>query len=326
MARGFFAMLFWLALASSVRADTPKADLSVSAATRSQAVRDGVIERWQLPRLTEDATVRVRAQVLLSGAVVEPEIEVVGAEGEVRKEVMRSVEQAIARGVAQVPPGRVEFSVRVRGGSHTPACLPLRVYVPSAMEDSLEPMPPTSVAAMRSAAERWNLLVKRHGSAEVGEPFVLVDQPDGADVRIRAFERYGDYSSYLLDEATGQVTVNVPIKELRHGLFASGYRWWNPEVVTRQTLFQLGRLLGLPPADHPQNIMFPGHSSEAIYVPKTPEYDTQSGGEVISYMEVSNSPSDGNLGRFVSRPQLAAIVANLQTRRCGEPTFERSQP
>jgi hypothetical protein len=257
-------LLALLAWEQPLLAQAPqRTELSVSASSSkaSAQVREAVAERWRLPALSDDAFVSVRATVLLSGAVVNPQIDIRGVAGEKRDQVRRSVEQAIGRSVAAAPPGPVEFTIRARAGAYPGrVCGPLKVYVPAVMEDSPEPPPKTSLSGMRNGVERWNRIVVGYGQGKASAPFALVDDPAQADVRVRAFEDYTDYAGYIVDERTGQAIVHVPLKYMKYGLFSSGLRWWSPEVITQQTMFQLGRLLGLSISEEPSNVVYPGHS------------------------------------------------------------------
>jgi hypothetical protein len=300
-----FGFLVWALPAvaqAPIRPPLPRPQLNLAVDERASAeIRQEVARSLRLPDLDADATVFIRATVLLSGAIVDPDVRIYGVEGEQETRLRRSIEEAIGRTVGSTVPGRVEFWVTARTRPWDERCLPLRVYIPDAMEDSPEPVPPSTVAALRQGVERWNRLVAlaaEHGTAAApAAPFVLVDDPEQADVRVQTYEDYGENAVYLVNEQSNQAVLHVPLKRLRGGVAISGSQWSPPEVVTQQTMLQLGRLFGVAPAGAPPT------ADPCIAVASTGL--------------ASDLHDAAQFRALVSSAQLDAALKNLRTRTCG---------
>jgi hypothetical protein len=158
-------------------------------------VQQAVATTWRLPRLTADATVRVRARVLLSGALVDPQIEIEGGTDEENENLRRSVEEAIGRTVVSIAPREIDFVLEANSSAYLPRCFPLRVYIFDTLRDSLEPPPPTSTQAMRLAVSRWHRILASYTDDKQAPPLTIVDDPEQADVWIEPYEKYDDFSA-----------------------------------------------------------------------------------------------------------------------------------
>ncbi|WP_164929269.1 TonB C-terminal domain-containing protein [Gloeobacter violaceus] len=311
----------WIGVALAQEAP-PEVNLRVERdAAAGQKVRDAVVENWRLPaKLYQDVTARVQATVLLSGALVKPQISLDGLTGDERERTRRSLEEAIGRTVVSLPPGEVEFTILSRASAFEANCFPLKVYVPAAMKDSPEPVPATTVSGLREGALRWNRRLVRQSGGEPIDAFVLVDDPDQAHVRVEAFEDYPEYSNYLVDPQTRRVTVRVPIRELRSGLFASGFRWWHPDVVTLQTMFQLGRLLNLELSEEQGNALFAGTRRFLTYRPPlgvTGNYAAR------ALPQSDHVEAQGRTDRVASDSQIEAAIDTVRKHACTAPAAEQ---
>ncbi|UFP95480.1 hypothetical protein [Gloeobacter morelensis] len=315
-----FCLLLLGTFAPQVWAQTsPPIELNVTTtnARHGEAVRQSVIENWQLPRLMGDATVRVRATVLLSGAVVEPELVSELPPGPELEEVRRSLNEAIGRTVAAVPPGPIEFTITARsGGAYLEGCFPLKVYVDPRLQDSPEPVPSVLLEAIAKGTERWNRLMAGFTRHAASEPFVMVGDPEAADVRVETYEQYPDFSSYLVSDDSRLAVVRLPLKQRREGLFAAGYRWRHPEVITQQAMFQLGRLLGLDPTAVPNNVLFPGasYALDARSINGSTEL-------LHSVVVLGNGPDlseEGRTARTIVPQQLRSAEVMMRMHSCGQ--------
>ncbi|MBW4696281.1 MAG: hypothetical protein KME03_00025 [Aphanocapsa lilacina HA4352-LM1] len=293
----------------------PEVNLRVERdAATGQKARDAVVENWRLPaKIYQDITARVQATVLLSGALVKPQITLEGLSGDERERTLRSLEEAIGRTVVPLPPGEVEFMILSRASSFEADCFPLKIYVSTAMKDSPEPVPATTISGLRQGALRWNQRLRRTTGGEPIDAFVLVDNPDQAHVRVEAYEDYPEYSNYFVDPQSRQVTVRVPIRELRSGLFASGFRWWHPEVVTLQTLFQLGRLLNLELSEEQGNVLFPGTRR---FLATRPPLGVTGNYAARALLQNDHIEADGRTDRSASDSQIQQVLDTVRKHAC----------
>ncbi|UFP92823.1 TonB C-terminal domain-containing protein [Gloeobacter morelensis] len=284
-------------------------------AAAGQKVRDAVVENWRLPaKMDQDVTARVQATVLLSGALVKPQITLEGLSGGERERAMRrSLEEAIGRTVVTLPPGEVEFTILSRASSFEAECFPLKVHVSAAMKDSPEPVPATTISGLQQGALRWNQRLRRVGGGGPIDAFVLVNDPEEAHVRVEAYEDYPEYSNYFVDPRSRQVTVRVPIRELRSGLFASGFRWWHPEVVTLQTMFQLGRLLNLELSEEQSNVLFSGTRR---FQAARPPLGLTGNYAARALLQNDHVEADGRTDRSASDSQIQQVLDTVRKHAC----------
>lgn len=294
----------------------PQADLKLTtSAGTDEVVRAAVIRQWKLPRLKKDATVEIQANLLSGGSLANAKITVQGIEGEALDETRISLEKALARiQLVGQAPGPISFTVSLRSGARYGACYPLKLYIPEHMEDSREPIEPRLVIALQQGAIKWNAMAVGYGEGKVVPPFVFVDHPTEANVRIEAYEDHPGYSSYLVDEATGQTILRMPVKQLRSGLISSGFRWWKQEPVTQMTMFQLGRLLGLDLSEEPTSVLYPGISRYVSAV-KTAASSTKA---VSTVLLGDRDPleDDGIGDRTLTSFQLTDATDLLRRRAC----------
>lgn len=258
----------WIALpvAPVLAQSVPQANLAVSSSQSvAVQVRERVADNWRMPKLTSDARVTVRTEVLTGGSLGKAQISVEGATGQAADDIAASVQKAIAgTTVASAPTGPVQFTLRARSSPYFKSCFPLKVYVPNRLQDSGEVLPATSVTALEQAALKWNGAVVGYAEGKVTNPFVIASDPKAADIRFVVFQDHPDYSSYRIDEQTGQVLLPVPAKQEVAALFSAGYRWWSPEVLTQEGMFQLGRLLNLSLSDQQTNVLYAGPSTSIL--------------------------------------------------------------
>ncbi len=285
----------------------------------SVRVRSAVLAQWKLPSIKVDAIVNVKVNVQANGRLVEAQIGLDGpvalAEVQALDETKRSVEAALRRTVVSgIPVGQVEFTLRARAGARIARCYPLRVYLPGLLQDNSEQMPPTSVQALRQGLLKWNAMVVGYAGGKLPAPLILAEDPKAADVVVEVFEDYPDYSTYLVDDTSGQTILRVPAKRPIAGLLQSGWRWWHPEQVTQQIMFQLGRLLGLNLEEQPSNVLYPSQS--VYYVSKlkgagtsTKDVKSEVFGDLLDY---------GGGDRTVTSYQLEDAGDTIRRQNCVE--------
>lgn len=294
----------------------PKAELTLKTSPGADdVVRVAVIRQWKLPRLKQDTTVEVQANLLADGSLANAKITLQGVEGEDRDETRISLEKALARTqLVGQSPGPILFTVALRSGARYSNCYPLKLYIPERTEDSREPIEPKLVTALQQGAIKWNAMAVGYGEGKVVPPFVFTDNPTEANVRIEAYEDHPGYSSYLIDEAAGQTILRMPVKQLRSGLISSGFRWWKQEPVTQMTMFQLGRLLGLNLSEEPTSVLYPGVSRYVAAV-KTEASSTKAvSTTLVGYGDPLED--DGIGDRTLTSFQLDDVTDQLRRRAC----------
>ncbi len=257
---------------------------------RSLDTRRAVEQQWRLPSLKADALVRVKAVVGTAGNLQADEISVETLNPEDREAARTSVEAALGQTRIALAPGPVEFSLRARSGPRVPGCFPLKIYVPTTVTPGAAGIPEAAVRGMQQGVLKWNAALVGYHKGSVLDPFVLTDRRELADIVIEAFEDYTDFSSYLVDEQTGRTTLRIPLKRPLAVLFGSSLRWWHPEQITQQTMFQLGRVLGLGLSEVPTNVLWP---SQSLYFVQS---STDVAGTRAPQIESARSATLGSVG------------------------------
>ncbi|AGY58252.1 hypothetical protein [Gloeobacter kilaueensis] len=305
--------------AQAVQAQTPPpASNFAGNSIDSERVRQLVLERWQLPHLAGDAIASVRATVLPDHSLAVLGLDIRSARTVEREQVRSSLLAAIAGVSAPVAPGPVAFSLTARsGGAYLAGCFPLKVYVEPRLGDSAEALPSSSIEAIQQGARRWNRLITGFGDGGAAvTPFVLVTGPEAADVHIQGYRDYPDYASYLVNDAETQAVVRLPLKQKREAMFQSGEVWRHPEVVTQETMFQLGRLLGLDPSEVPDNVLYP-NASNTIFARSTSGTIEQLKG-VVLFGQGPSLAEAGRTDRTIESEQLRTVAYSLRNRSCGQ--------
>ncbi|AGY57081.1 hypothetical protein [Gloeobacter kilaueensis] len=282
---------------------------------RPLTARQAFAQKWKLPSLKSDALVHVRAQVQPDGHLSGIEMEVDGPPSEQQSAVRQSAQAALANLQLPIAAGAVEFSLRARANARIPACFPLKVYVSDQMEDSSEAVPEVAIRAMHLGVTKWNAAISSFHKGSVMEPFILTSRPEEADVRIEAYQDYPDYSGYFIDEQTGRMIVRVPLKRFKPGLLQGNFQWWHPEQVLQQTMFQMGRALGLDLSDQPSNVLFAGQS---LYIVTGPQRGVGLGSYDIRIAQFGDLVNDqGGGDRTLTNFQLEDAGELIKHRRCG---------
>jgi hypothetical protein len=258
--RSSILVLALLVLPLPALADTiPKATTTDSDAVFK--ARSAVLAHWRIPRLTDDMTVQAQFTVQADGKLTDPKVSVEGAAGDERNDTRISMERAIQQTqVVGLPVGSIAFTVQAKSGARYPRCFPVKVYVPTRTEDTKEEIYPTSLTGLRQGVIKWNAAVVGYSQEKVGAPFIFVNNPDEANLRIVAYEDHPTYSGYYTEEVSGQIVLHIPVKQSIPSLLGTGYRWGYKEPVTQDTMFHIGRFLGLNISANPSNVLFPGSS------------------------------------------------------------------
>lgn len=240
----------------------------------SARVRKIVFARWKLPIVERTTIVRVETTVSPDGKASESKI-FVSPTLPNDAEVKRSVGVILENTAFPTPPGdgpvAVEFKLLAQIGPLLSSCSPLTVYVPETLADRTgEVIPRSSLEGMVQAITRWNQAAGDKKTAVI----VPVSDPTRAAVRIEAYEDMPAFGPYLTDNATGQTVVRVALKRPVAGAVSGGFRSYQPDRVAQQTMFQLGRLLGLAPSAERNNILSPAFSDMDMRV-RTPNSSTK---------------------------------------------------
>jgi hypothetical protein len=284
-----------------------------------QLAREAVQVQWKLPRLKTDGTATVKAQLLSDGHLIDPQFTLGGPlateGGQAAELTRRSLEEAIRRAVvATASRGPVEFTLQIRSGGRVPGCFPLRVALPVVLKDTQEPIPEVLFKGLEQGLIKWNAMVVGYAEGKLPEPLVVVPSPEQADVVVEAFEDYPDYSSYFIDERSGRVVVRMPFKRDVGALLMPGFRWWHPEQITQQTMFQLGRQLGLGLSEINTNVLYPEQSLTFV---TSPQKGLGVGTRNVQTEVIGNLVNEyGGGDRTVTSFQLEDAGDFVRTRRC----------
>jgi hypothetical protein len=228
------------------------------------ALRQAVAERLRFPNLQGWVSVDLAVKTAEDGRIVSVEATLDGPGAKERDVVVEALRRSLLGIQLSEAERSLETSFELRRGQHSVGCYPLTVYVPSTVADTGEPLRDLSLKALRQGVIKWNAIATGYSSGKIVPPLRIVERPEEATVVIVAFEDHPDYSTYLYDPEVGRLVVHVPVKKFLPGLIQSGFRWWHPNIVTEQTMFQLGRILGMPLSDMPGNVMWPGESTVVL--------------------------------------------------------------
>ncbi len=240
----------------------------------SARVRKIVFARWKLPVVERTTIVRVEATVGPDGKASDSKI-FVSPTLPNDAEVKRSVGVILENTAFPTPPGdgpvAVEFKLLAQIGPLLSSCSPLTVYIPETLADRAgEVIPRSSLEGMVQAIARWNLAAGDNKTAVI----IPVSDPTRAAVRIEAYEDMPIFGPYLTDDSTGQTVVRVTVKRPVAGAMSGGFRTYRPDRIAQQTMFQLGRLLGLAPSPERNNILSPAFSDMDMRI-RTPNSTTK---------------------------------------------------
>ncbi len=241
------------------QANVVAAEIPEASDAFNSRVRNTVLSRWKIPFMERSTTVRVKAIVGADGKLTSSEITI--SPSPTDDKIRKSVEEVLTS-TSLVPaegkPVSVEFKMLGQVGPYLFSCFPLKVYVPSQFADSPgSSIPDTSAQGMTEGIARWNRALSERSAGKITNPITAVNKPELADVRIDAYEDMPPYGAYLTDNATGQVILRVALKRPIAGAIQSGYRLWQPLQVTQQTMFQIGRIVGLSPTTEENNVLLP---------------------------------------------------------------------
>ncbi len=330
--RSSILVLALLVLPLPVLADTvPK-----TTTTDSDAVikaRSAVLANWRIPKLTDDMTIQAQFNVLADGKLSDPKVSVEGLAGDESNNMRISMERAIQQTrVVGLPLGSLAFTVQAKSGARYPRCFPVKVYVPNRTEDTKEDIYATSFNGLRQGVIKWNAFVVGYSQGKVGAPFVFVNNPEEANLRIVAYQDHPDYSGYYTDDVSGQIFLHIPVKEAIPSLFGTGYRWGYQEPVTQDTMFHIGRFLGLGISPERSNVLYPGISR--IAARSSTDYSSTKSVVTEFVGDGSEVERKGFGDRTLTSFQLDDAVTLVRERYCqknpapvqGEETIKSSTP
>jgi hypothetical protein len=279
--------------------------------------RSAVLANWRIPKLTGDMTVQAQFTVQADGRLADPKVSVEGSVGDERNNARISMERAIQQTqIVGLPSGPLAFTVQARSGARYPRCFPVKVYVPNRTEDTKEEIYATSLNGLRQGVIKWNALVVGYGQGKVGAPFVFVNKPEEANLRIVAYEDHPAYGGYYTDDSTDQVLLHIPVKETIPSMFSPGFRWGYQEPITQNTMFHIGRFLGLGISTDLSNVLYPGISRIGLGI-KTDNSSTKS--VITEFVGDSDEVERKGFGdRTLTSFQLDDAVALVRERYCAK--------
>jgi len=225
----------------------------------SRKLRDITLVRWKSPAPERTAIVRVTASATPAGRLEGIQISIeppLSAQNE--KLLRESLQDALTftfpppPGLAAVP---VEFKLVAQNGPYLASCYPLRLYVSTRYRDSGQDVPATSLSAMTGGISTWNSRITRHSGEKVGAAIVVVDRPEDAEVRLEPYEDMPGIGPYFEDQSTGQQVLRLGLTRSLNSATQVSRRALRTEIITQQTMFQLGRMLGLFPSNDERNML-----------------------------------------------------------------------
>jgi len=302
------------------------------------ALRQAVAERLRFPNLQGWVSVDLAVKTAEDGRIVVVEATLDGPGAKERDVVVEALRRSLLGVRLGEAERSLETSFELRRGQLSVGCYPLTVSVPDTLADTGEPILALSRNALLQSVIKWNAVATGYSGGKLPAPLRIVESPEQATVVIIAFEDHPDYSTYLYEPQTGRLVVHVPLKKLVSGLLQSGFRWWHPNIVTEQTMFQLGRFLGMSLSDMPGNIMWPGEST--VVLPKSTEAGNlnsstrdvqvsfpQAGdfvaparlgslGQINAVAKTVDPKDVGATDRLITSYQLDDLVDHLKSRTC----------